>query len=58
MVDFSQLERPGLVRTRSTRVDDFFDKLRFVNEIRTQIVSQVREEVRTLSVQDTVAIKA
>jgi hypothetical protein len=35
---------------------DVFDKFRFVNEIGTQIHSQVREEVRTHTVQDTSAI--
>jgi hypothetical protein len=33
--------------------DNVFDKLRFVNETWTQILSQLREEARTHSVQDT-----
>ena len=36
--------------------DDVFDKLRFINEIGTQFPSQLREEVRTHSVQDTSAV--
>jgi hypothetical protein len=36
--------------------DDVFDKFRFVNEIGTQFPSQLGEEVRTHSVQDTGAI--
>ena len=36
--------------------DDVFDKLRFVNEIGTQIRSQVGEEARTHSVEDTGAV--
>ena len=36
--------------------DDVFDKLRFVNKIGTQIRSQVGEEVRTHSVEDTGAV--
>jgi hypothetical protein len=36
--------------------NDVFDKLRFVNEIGSQVPSQVREEVRTHSIQDTGAI--
>ena len=37
-------------------VDDVLDKLRFVNEIRTQLLSQPGEEVRTHRFQDTSAI--
>jgi hypothetical protein len=36
--------------------DDIFDKLRFINEIGAQFPSQLREEVRTHSVQDTGAV--
>jgi hypothetical protein len=36
--------------------DDVFDKLRFVNEIGAQFVSQFGEEARTHSVQDTGAV--
>ena len=38
---------------QAATVDDVFDKLRFVNEIGTQFPSQLGEEVRTHSVQDT-----
>jgi hypothetical protein len=36
--------------------DDVFDKLRFVDEIGTQVPSQFGEESRTHSVQDTGAV--
>jgi hypothetical protein len=36
--------------------DDVFDKLRFINEIGTQFPSQLGEEDRTYSVQDTGAV--
>jgi hypothetical protein len=36
--------------------DNVFDKLCFINEIGTQFPSQLREEVRTHSVQDTSAV--
>ena len=41
---------------QAAAVDDLFDKLRFVNEIRAQFLSHLRKEVRTHTVQGTVAV--
>ena len=46
----------NLMTFQAAIVDDVFDKLRFVNEIGTQFLSQRREEVRNQTVEGTGAV--